>query len=182
MEYPGIWSNIILCVSVRVLPHEASIWMVHWVKQTALLSVGSHYPVHWGCEGTKSWRKWELTPLPDCWAKTSVFCPWTGTYHHQHFGFRLEFISPAFLGHQLGTSQAVGLLSPHNHMSQFLTINPLCIYNTLCIYKKIWIEKIYNSMYRDIDINISICQYLYISYWFCFFEEPWLQQVFNNYL
>ena len=125
---------------------------VGWVKQTALPSVGGPQLIYQRPE----WER--ILSLSDClWAGTSGFScfwapalDWISSHGSRPFGLRLDLHHRLSCACSLQTTD-LELLSLHNCLAQFLTVNMyICMYVYICIHPPM------------------ICFSLSLSYGFCF--------------
>lgn len=108
--YPVTWLAIILGVSIRVFLGEINIWISRERKAGGTPKCEYHL-IHWGIDERQR-REENLSSLSDWWSwNPDLFLPLTMIYTTS------SPRSPACRW------QTVGLLSLHNQVNQFLTIN-----------------------------------------------------------
>ena len=124
---PNIRSNVTLGVTVRVFIGEMTFELVDWVEILSLMRMSLIQSI-----------KGLNTTTVECLSWDIVFsCPWPRTYPFgspgsQAFGLRLELHNPLACVPSLLTVH-LGILSLHNHMSQFLIINLIICIPSLSI-------------------------------------------------
>ena len=126
---------LFLGVIVRVSLEEISIWSADWVKKMILANGGGHDPILWGSEYSIKAEQgqnfslclsWNLSSLPlgyQLWF--SGLQSRVGAYTIgpspllSGFGLRSNYTT-SFSGSAACRQQSMGLLNPHDHLSQFL--------------------------------------------------------------
>lgn len=72
--------------------------------------------------------------------------------------------------------QIMEFLRLHNHVSQLLIINHICIVHTCIWYMYIYVYDIHIDHLYMVCMHTHIHTHVYISYWFCFSVQPWIIQ------
>lgn len=83
IEYPDIWSNIIPCVSVRVLLDEINIWTSNLSKADCLSNVCGPHPINW---------KPKLNQMTDPWIRGSSSCLADALWHKSFHTFGSSWV------------------------------------------------------------------------------------------
>lgn len=122
-ECPDIWVNI----SVHLFLCELSIWTGRLSKAVSLSNAGGHHLIHWGPERNKKAEQWRI--LSPCLHELGH---WSPIFKLGLIPSALRVLMPLDLDWNYTTSfsgspafrwQVVELLSLHNCVSQFLTVN-----------------------------------------------------------
>ena len=121
--------------------------LVNWEKHMALYNVGGHPPIQWAWNRTKSWRKSNSLSKSDLW-----------------------YLSSLTLRHQCSDSWVFKLILGFTP-SDSDQIIPLAFLILQFANSRSWDFSAAITTWAN-SYNKSPFIYLYVSYWFCFSEEP----------
>lgn len=145
-EYPDIWLNISVCLFLC----EISIWTGRLSKAVALSNLGGHHLTHWWPEQNKKAEQWRI--LSTCLHELGH---WSPIFKLGLIPSALRDLMPLDLNWNYTTSysgspafrwQAVGLLSLHNCIRQFLTVNlSFCLPLSLSLHLYVLLVSLENT-------------------------------------